>query len=251
MSTAFVPSNTRKNHPDWVADPVVDYTRSTARKYHRRGLKHAKTRGSGTIDRRTPESFSWKRRPGATTTVEINHKRSETRIQHENAKISRKINQLMGVRICPPPPLPAFVSPTAALRFGRKALKKPPAKPPGCAQTSPAPQDRSAADTTLALSTTMTSRMFDSLQRLPDSTFRRVASTSLTPSLSATLLLVGRGEDEPRVSRRAHSTEPVLPSHMQWMAGSESLEKRNARTRGHKLGAPSSSAPCLLSATSS
>ena len=241
MSTAFVPSNTRKNHPDWVADPVVDYTRSTARKYHRRGLKHAKTRGSGTIDRRTPESFSWKRRPGATTTVEINHKRSETRIQRENAKISRKINQLMGVRIRPPPPLPAFVcSPTAALRFGRKALKKPPAKPPGCAQTSPAPQDRSAADTTLALSTTMTSRMFDSLQRLPDSTFRRVASTSLTPSLSATLLLVGRGEDEPRVSRRAHSTEPVLPSHMQWMAGSESLEKRNARTRGHKLGAPSS-----------
>ena len=83
----------------------------------------------------------------------------------------------------------------------------------------------------------MTSRMFDSLQRLPDSTFRRVASTSLTPSLSATLLLVGRGEDEPRVSRRAHSTEPVLPSHMQWMAGSESLEKRNARARGHKLGA--------------
>ena len=101
MSTAFVPSNTRKNHPDWVADPVVDYTRSTARKYHRRGLKHAKARGSGTIDRRTPESFSWKRRPGATTTVEINHKRSETRIQHENAKISRKINQLMGVRIRP------------------------------------------------------------------------------------------------------------------------------------------------------
>ena len=111
MSTAFVPSNTRKNHPDWVADPVVDYTRSTARKYHRRGLKHAKARGSGTIDRRTPESFSWKRRPGATTTVEINHKRSETRIQHENAKISRKINQLMGVRIPPPPPLPGFVSP--------------------------------------------------------------------------------------------------------------------------------------------
>ena len=123
MSTAFVPSNTRKNHPDWVADPVVDYTRSTARKYHRRGLKHAKARGSGTIDRRTPESFSWKRRPGATTTVEINHKRSETRIQHENAKISRKINQLMGVRIPPPPPLPGFVSPTAALQFGRKAQK--------------------------------------------------------------------------------------------------------------------------------
>jgi len=246
MSTAFVPSNTRKNHPDWVADPVVDYTRSTARKYHRRGLKHAKARGSGTIDRRTPESFSWKRRPGATTTVEINHKRSETRIQHENAKISRKINQLMGVRIRPRRLCPGLCR--CAVRTQSTKIC---ANRPGCAQTSPAPQDRSAADTTLALSTTMTSRMFDSLQRLPDSTFRRVASTSLTPSLSATLLLVGRGEDEPRVSRRAHSTEPVLPSHMQWMAGSESLEKRNARTRGHKLGAPSSSAPCLLSATSS
>ena len=115
MSTAFVPSNTRKNHPDWVADPVVDYTRSTARKYHRRGLKHAKTRGSGTIDRRTPESFSWKRRPGATTTVEINHKRSETRIQHENAKISRKINHLMGVRIGPAAFARFFANSCAAL----------------------------------------------------------------------------------------------------------------------------------------
>ncbi len=83
----------------------------------------------------------------------------------------------------------------------------------------------------------MTSRMFDSLQRLPDQTFRRVASTSLTPSLSATLLLVGRGDDEPRVrnSRRARSTDPALPSHLQWQEGSESLETRMARYRGHKL----------------
>ena len=100
-------------------------------------------------------------------------------------------------------------------------------------KTSSSPDSMSA----LALSTTMTSRMFESLQRLPDQTFRRVASTSLTPSLSATLLLVGRGDDEPRVrdSRRAHSTEPSLPSHLQWQSGSESLEKRMARNRGHKL----------------
>ena len=90
---------------------------------------------------------------------------------------------------------------------------------------------------TLALTTTMTSRMFDSLQRLPDKTFRRVAATSLTPSLSATLLLVGRGDDEPRVRdpRRTHSTEPALPPHLQWQANGESLEKRMARNRGQKL----------------
>jgi len=85
--------------------------------------------------------------------------------------------------------------------------------------------------------------MFESLQRLPDQTFRRVASTSLTPSLSATLLLVGRGDDEPRVrdSRRARSTEPSLPSHLEWQVSGpngsmgESIEKRMARSRGHKL----------------
>ena len=140
MSTAFVPSNTRKNHPDWVADPVVDYTRSTARKYHRRGLKHAKTRGSGTIDRRTPESFSWKRRPGATTTVEINHKRSETRIQHENAKISRKINQLMGVRIRPRRLCPLLFRQQLRCALGAKRSKSRPLNRPAVRRPRPLPR---------------------------------------------------------------------------------------------------------------
>lgn len=102
MSTAFAPESTRRNHPDWVVNPVVDWERTTERRKQRRFLRHWKERGSGSLDRSTPEPFTWvkerqKRNPNVTT-QRINQARFEDSVARENAKISQKIKQLRAVR---------------------------------------------------------------------------------------------------------------------------------------------------------
>ena len=104
MSTAFAPDTTKRNHPDWVVDPVVDWERTTERRKQRRFLRHWKERGSGSLDISTPEPFTWvkerqKRNPNVTT-QRINQTRFEESIARENAKISHKIKQMRGVRVC-------------------------------------------------------------------------------------------------------------------------------------------------------
>jgi hypothetical protein len=105
MSAAFHPDSTRQNHPDWVVDPVVDWERTTERRKQRKFLKHWSTRGSGSVDRATPEPFTWvkerqKKHPNVTT-QKINQSRFEDSIARENAKISHKIKQMRGVRRAP------------------------------------------------------------------------------------------------------------------------------------------------------
>ena len=97
MSAAFHPDSTRQNHPDWVVDPVVDWERTTERRKQRKFLKHWSTRGSGSVDRATPEPFTWvkerqKKHPNVTT-QKINQSRFEDSIARENAKISHKIKR--------------------------------------------------------------------------------------------------------------------------------------------------------------
>jgi hypothetical protein len=171
MSRALVPRQTKKNHPEWVQDPLVNFERSYRKRSNRRGLQLAMRKGSGQTDMVTPEAFEWARRPGALTSAQINALRASKRIEHENLKISRELQRIR----------------------------------------SSAPQQRSKSSMELGAwggsaqtpGASMSDRMFASLQRLPDKTFRRLASTTLTPSLSATLLLVGRsggelGGDAPR-----------------------------------------------------
>ena len=103
MSSAFAPATTRKNNPDWVVDPVIDWERATERRNQRRGLKHATEAGSGTLDIKTPEPFTWvkqrqKRNPNITT-QRINQTKFADDITRENAKISRKIKVMRGVRV--------------------------------------------------------------------------------------------------------------------------------------------------------
>lgn len=102
MSSAFHPATTRTNNPDWLVDPVIDWERTRERKTQRRGLRHAAEAGSGVLDIKTPEPFTWvkqrqKRNPNITT-QRINQSKFEDSIVMENAKISRKIKLLRGVR---------------------------------------------------------------------------------------------------------------------------------------------------------
>ena len=218
--------------PSYVEDPFDTWERSVFLGKHRIAKKDSKRKGSG-IDSSVPEPFSWSKREGAVTTLQINSRKDADNIDRYNRKVDRTVRQLT-------------TSPRRLSPSGRRQLTNSNSPRRSVSPTRAYPLSAKAGHTghsinskylsriegqpMLSSTSSMTNRMFESLRNLPDDTFRKIADVGLTPSMSATLLLVGRGDDQPR-----GGGSPMRSRSTDFLRESESLIKRMARKRGGML----------------
>jgi hypothetical protein len=161
----------------FVEDPFKTWERENFVVKHHKGKRQAKK--SSQCDVSIPEPFQWARRPGASSTVQINAILEADRVARENKKTMGSVRRIRAPRRSYSPsraPLPEShpqYNETSGVRY----------KP--CLISDYDKRLSHSTSAPLAAGATGTSRMFESLSKLPDSTFRKIADIGPPPPLPA------------------------------------------------------------------